>query len=247
MINLLYLCFSLDENHTVLVLRSLAKFHATGVALKLTDGEFFRAKLLQVVVPALQNANHDRREELNEKFRQEIFSRLTSMKDCKEFAEPVVDLLHNIDAQKLPQAREPFATVLHNDLWRGNVLFKYSSDKKPVEVKFIDFQTTIYNSPARELAYFLCTSVDQDVFDKFDQLIGFYHEVFVGYLKKLGCEAREFTLESYKEEMQMYGPTKLKHIILLYKSMSSLSTDSDLVFKHFLRRVVFMFKERKWL
>lgn len=56
-----------------------------------------------------------------------------------------------------------FAVICHGDLWLSNILFKYgSNDQKeirPVEVKFIDFQSARFASLATDLVLFLFTSV----------------------------------------------------------------------------------------
>ena len=60
-----------------------------------------------------------------------------------------------------------FAVICHGDLWLSNILFKYAAtgddagakDVRPIEVKFIDFQSARFASLATDLVLFLFTSV----------------------------------------------------------------------------------------
>ena len=67
-----------------------------------------------------------------------------------------------------------FAVICHGDLWLSNILFKYGAGGqgpscsameagkeavRPVEVKFIDFQSARFASLATDLVLFLFTSV----------------------------------------------------------------------------------------
>ena len=61
--------------------------------------------------------------------------------------------------------RNQFAVICHGDLWLSNILFKYgaihadTTETKPMEVKFIDFQSARFASLATDLVLFLFTSV----------------------------------------------------------------------------------------
>ena len=73
---------------------------------------------------------------------------------------------------EMTKPKNSFAVICHGDLWLSNILFKYnaipgtngSSDEdqieiRPVEVKFIDFQSARFASLATDLVLFLFTSV----------------------------------------------------------------------------------------
>ena len=67
---------------------------------------------------------------------------------------------------EMVRPKNAFAVICHGDLWLSNILFKYSamsqsdsSEVKPAEVKFIDFQSARFASLATDLVLFLFTSV----------------------------------------------------------------------------------------
>lgn len=234
------LLFRLDQERTKRVLSELAKFHATGVALKLSNPECFQSELAQVVTPALRNATNTNRAEVNNSLRREVSEVLSATEGLESIVEAVDAMLEAIDTQ-LPPPREPYATLLHNDLWRGNIMFSNSA------VAFIDFQNTIYNSPTRDLVYFLFTSVDKHVLLDFDSIILYYHQSFVKCLSAFGCDTTEFTFTKLMDEMNAYRPTKLKHMILFFKKLSESTPQYETSFKAHLKYMFTLFQNRGWL
>lgn len=239
--------FSLDEEHTKLVLKELAKFHSTGVAVKHSYPDLFKQILLSVGTPALQNEDNPNKEKIDKEFRNTICESLKSMSQTAKFAAPVCTMLMNIDKTKVPVPSEPYATILHNDLWNGNILFRYSCRNEPVEVKFIDFQTTMYNSPARDLVYFLYTSVKDEVLDDFTELVRFYYYTFTQHLVKLGVSAVEFSFQELLQQIDVYGPTKLKHIMQLFYTRCREDANYNNKFEFELQRLMLLFHKRGWI
>lgn len=57
--------------------------------------------------------------------------------------------------------REPWSTIVHNDFWVNNVMLK--RDEGKVQVKIVDFQMCSYGSYAKDLVFFLLSSVQDNV------------------------------------------------------------------------------------
>ncbi|KAF6206030.1 hypothetical protein GE061_017255 [Apolygus lucorum] len=52
----------------------------------------------------------------------------------------------------------------HGDVWQCNMLFKYAHySEKPIELRFIDFQLSHYNTAGWDLVYFLHGGIDPEV------------------------------------------------------------------------------------
>ena len=73
---------------------------------------------------------------------------------------------------EMTKPKNSFAVICHGDLWLSNILFKYNAisgtnggsdddqiEIRPIEVKFIDFQSARFASLATDLVLFLFTSV----------------------------------------------------------------------------------------
>lgn len=111
--------------------------------------------------------------------------------------------------------REPFATISHNDMWVNNTM-QVTRGGKVVKNKLVDFQVYTYDSPAKDLLFFIWSSVQLPVLKKhFHDLVSFYYSTFSGILQKLGCELSPFTYDKFEEEMKASAVSELFHVIMM--------------------------------
>lgn len=76
----------------------------------------------------------------------------------------------------------------------------------------VDFQFSIFSTPAIDLNYFICTSPQQDIEKKhLGRLIGYYHEKLVENLNKFGYPKDK--IPTYDE---IYDEYKRKHFYCTY-------------------------------
>lgn len=65
-------------------------------------------------------------------------------------------------------------------------MFKYDENDNPIDILFLDFQVTFWNTPIIDLLYFFISSVNNELrANEFDNLIKFYHENLSDNLKRL--------------------------------------------------------------
>lgn len=109
--------------------------------------------------------------------------------------------------------REPFATLSHRDMWVNNFMVKFE-EEKVVKNKFVDFQVYSYESPVRDLVFFLFTSVQIDVLkNNIDYLLDFYYNIFLETLNQFRCPTKDFSIKNFMDEINFYGIHEISHIL----------------------------------
>ena len=84
-----------------------------------------------------------------------------------------------------------FLTLNHGDLWTNNVMIQYHKEENDnvrlvKDALLIDFQYCNWTSPAVDLHYFFCTSLQDDLlFNQQPKLVQYYHQVLSETLEKL--------------------------------------------------------------
>jgi Ser/Thr protein kinase RdoA (MazF antagonist) len=86
-------------------------------------------------------------------------------------------------------------------------MFRYSEDE-PVSVKFLDFQTCRYGSPALDINYFLYTSTTSNVRERYmNDFMRTYHRSLSRTLRQLGLNISPNLADLRREVdfMSLYG------------------------------------------
>lgn len=82
------------------------------------------------------------------------------------------------------------------------MLFKNDEKGNAIDVKFIDFQLSFWDSPMADLMYFLLTSVKDEIKTAhFDELIAFYHKELIKSLNELKYSEDAPTLDVLKQDL----------------------------------------------
>lgn len=101
-----------------------------------------------------------------------------------------------------PTNRNCFQVLNHGDDWINNMLFKNDEKGNAIDVKFIDFQLSFWDSPMADLMYFLLTSVKDEIKTAhFDELIAFYHKELIKSLNELKYSEDAPTLDVLKQDL----------------------------------------------
>ncbi|XP_067005751.2 uncharacterized protein [Anabrus simplex] len=189
----------LDLTHCKLVVRTLARFHASSLA------------LLEANPSILQN---HRKTIYTEEFRKDVTPFYNnSMKSLEKtvlqwpgyekYAEKIKNIRKNIYDRIMDTARAKYGelnTLVHGDCHSNNMMFRYS-DTCVTDIRLVDFQTCYYSSPTLDLQYFLRVCPNEEVRRSgIDGLIKEYHSTFSDTLDILNCSAHKITLEKLKKE-----------------------------------------------
>nr|XP_014292067.1 uncharacterized protein LOC106690965 [Halyomorpha halys] len=193
-----------DIEHARLALRSLGRFHAMAKVLEerghiskddynplpyLYDEEFYRAMMYGGVRALVKGMRATWGEEWAEtadllgKITFEEFVR--RIKSCVNFGEDI------------------FRCLNHGDCWNNNMMFKYNSEGKPIEIRFIDFQIPHYDSPCIDVIYYIYTSIKSHLRrQNYKSLIKFYHDSLTRSLDKYGFQGSKPSLNEIEENME---------------------------------------------
>lgn len=201
----------LDKVHMDFAIEHLAKLHAITIGLKLKKPEFFA----KTVLPVLEYT-------VDESAKDSVSSMVTKAhndyKNIKE-AEPYLDKIektikHGLHTVVKPE--EPWVTLVHNDFWVNNMLFKYDESGKPINMKIVDFQLTIYNYGVNDLIFFLISSSRKEVLDNhLDDMIDLYYDSFIECLKSLDVDTSRFPKSQFMEQINLCAPIKFTQCIMM--------------------------------
>ncbi|XP_076066049.1 putative oxidoreductase dhs-27 [Oratosquilla oratoria] len=108
------------------------------------------------------------------------------------------------------QPHAPFAAVVHGDCWSNNLLFRYDSGGTPVDIRLVDLQIVRASSITTDLNYFFFTSPSGEVRRKnMDLFLHTYYDTLEDVVRAGGLQL-DFTFEDFCEEYErrcLYGIT----------------------------------------
>ena len=254
----------LDYKHMHLAISHLARFHATSVAVKILKPEEFE----KIIIKACRLQNFNISEKESDEHNHSIIKNISAISECKGYVERVKERIEDgkkAFLEKIPQkANEPYAALVHLDFWSNNMMFSYDYNKDPVKIKFLDFQGVKYDSPAKDLIFFLYSSAADGVMPKYyDEFIKIYYENFVDCLKNYGCDTTPFTFESFTNEINDSGPKEAIHILFMLMIIcadrndvvrdisevrnDNIITKSNPIYEKRVTQVILDFVKRGWL
>nr|XP_023013093.1 uncharacterized protein LOC111503102 [Leptinotarsa decemlineata] len=193
-----------DFETTKLIIRDLALFHGVFIAMKNKEPEIFAGKIKPYC--------HDFKvvQQENDKFQEVVNILLNENEDTGR----CVSKIKTWGTIPRSAAREPFATVIHCDLWINNIMQKFENGKA-VANKIVDFQCFNYGSPAADLFFFLWTSVSQALLEShLDYFIKYYYENLLEVLVQHECDTGRFTFEQFQKEIELETDYEIGHALL---------------------------------
>uniref|UniRef100_A0A1B6L845 CHK kinase-like domain-containing protein n=1 Tax=Graphocephala atropunctata TaxID=36148 RepID=A0A1B6L845_9HEMI len=197
----------LDFEHYKMSIATLAKFHASSVAvyhekpglIEFVGREFFFPEgggpLKEWIETGVKTYGETLSKSEDEEF-----------KEYSDFFLSRVDKLWDTVVKTVKPRPNRLNVLNHGDMWTANIMFKYNEAKELVDCKFIDYQSSRYTTPTADLVYFMYTSGQHDVREhRQKELFLHYLEVLNDTLERIGCSER-FTVEQLKEDLEYMVP-----------------------------------------
>ncbi|PSN52863.1 hypothetical protein C0J52_14468 [Blattella germanica] len=188
----------LDLEQSLLVMSTLAKFHAASVILHQRNPQAFdKFNVLLYQEPDLfvPYGNHVSGLALT------LADELANWgKEWHKYVGKLRYLATNFlsRAGEVATKRSGFNVLNHGDLWVHNMMFKNGS----AGIRLLDFQTVYFGSPAVDLNYFIATSPSFEVrANHMERLIEEYHKTLCNTLTALKYEGKLITLEELQQEI----------------------------------------------
>ena len=215
----------MDYEHIVVALEGLARFHALSYGTKKKDYRSFEERVVaqirdgrrfvkkQTTSDAITEG-YQRNvalitmmlfDKFNEKQREEGGLYMEKLERVRRRVEDGPELI-----RELLVPDEPLAVLCHGDFNRNNIMFRYDSDNKPCDVKFIDFQTPFYASPAIDLSFFLFVNASPELWaTRWNDMFSVYHRTLLDALSEfLNCSQEtlqpEFSREAFECQFSKY-------------------------------------------
>ncbi|KAK9874578.1 hypothetical protein WA026_005411 [Henosepilachna vigintioctopunctata] len=199
----------MDLERVLLVLKTLGKHHAVSMAMRKKSPKIFEKKAQHLTNVWLKFAESTDMEGFYTPLIENA-CKLLEQAGRQDLAEKIDD---KIRKQVIPltcclTSEEDKLVICHGDCWNNNIMFKYdgAEDAKPTEICFVDFQLSMFDSPIKDLSYFIYSSCDKSSLDKFGNLIQVYYDSVCSTLEKLECKPEEyFTYQYLMDQWKKYG------------------------------------------
>lgn len=100
------------------------------------------------------------------------------------------------------QTDDDLRVFVEGDFWTNNLLFKYDSNGKPVDIVLLDFQFCCHATPAVDLCYFFFSSTRDEIRqNSFDELMQYYYYHLADYAKRLNYTRKFPTLHQFQRQL----------------------------------------------
>ncbi|CAH1406811.1 unnamed protein product [Nezara viridula] len=119
-----------------------------------------------------------------------------------------------------------FTVLIHGDCWSNNMMFKYDFQKRPIGVKFLDYQIPQYNTPCMDVTNFLYLGIQPSVRrNNYELLLKTYHDSLVRTLEKFGFTGAKPTLEEITDTMNLLEFFGMVLFVSIYPALICSSTE----------------------
>ncbi|XP_063976075.1 uncharacterized protein LOC135161964 [Diachasmimorpha longicaudata] len=191
----------LSEDEVYMILENLAEFHAGTIRLAEQDpGCLTRFSIgLLNMTPTFYKMIEDTM--------RNVARQIRTWSDPKFL--PLSEKLENMSEVAVARLREVYkltddeiGVLNHGDLWCNNIMFQYDDNRKLENLRFVDYQFSIWSSPAIDITYFLSCAPELKIKGTQDDLfLERYLTRLSSTMKRIGCTSEPPTMEQLKKSL----------------------------------------------
>lgn len=184
---------SLDLDHVTLVIKTLAKMHASSYLL-FTKNPDYKNNYLNHSWKRSPGGGLERISTGMSKCLKKSLHLWPIGEEDKEIFRKIK--FYDLMVDSYERKESSFNVLLHGDCWTNNLMFRYKNGK-PISVKFVDYQISNYNSIGLDLNYFLFTSSRENVkLEHLEDIFKIYYKEFI----RITGEIEGFTIDTVCKE-----------------------------------------------
>ncbi|EEZ98805.1 hypothetical protein TcasGA2_TC001375 [Tribolium castaneum] len=208
-----------DLKASKIILRDLARFHAAPIAVKRLKFDDFQAKVLPAL--AKNKGLEQLPPEVTLAFHNSIMEGALEVPELEEFLprmQKVVDYAASHPYVNRPPPKELWGSMSHSDFWTSNTMILRNELGEPVSNKIVDLQIMTYSSIARDVIFFMFTSIINRVLEEnYEELLRTYYDSFVNTLKEFELDVSEYSWENFLKELDEVAPSEIYHVLVMLK------------------------------
>lgn len=254
----------LNKKQAAFAVKQLAKLHAIPIAMRIKKPKIFQ----ELVLPALAQPANETAENCVTDMVRKALDDLKEIPEASRYLDAVNKTMEyeaKCNDSSESTSKDQWATLVHNDFWVNNMMFKSDENGNVLDMKIVDFQLCFYDNGVKDLIFFLVSSPTREVIENdFDYLVNLYYESFVDTLKILKVETRDFIKKDFIEQLDKFGPMKLGQCLMMIQVIKSkpgvapkmedihskenfLSIGGGEVYRQKMLHTVQFFEKRGWL
>lgn len=202
----------MDLEHVKFAVKKLAKLHAMMIGLKVKRRDFFENTVLPTLVPPGNETTLRTVMDMVNKAREH----LKCIEEVKPYLESIEATLKSFNLNNVINKEDLWATIVHNDFWVNNMLFRHDASGNIIDLKIVDFQLSVCSYGIEDLVFFLMSSSKQEVLDNnLDDMIDLYYDSFIDVLKTLKIYTEHYNKSKFLELLNKHAYTKFPQCIYM--------------------------------
>ncbi|KAI4504611.1 hypothetical protein M0802_000161 [Mischocyttarus mexicanus] len=206
----------LNFDHCRLAIRTLARFHALGIAMKHNKPDEYNIIRENSKSPEIEYDGF-----VN--FYTIILKQIENNPILQVYYDRCAVILKDEGFFKewIAEPTGQWATIVHKDFWINNMMFHGDEYCFADDVKFIDFQNYMYSNPIGELLFFLHSSTDEDVREhNLEELTDLYYDTFISILIKMNCDISSYDRQSFDDGFYDVCKIEFIHLCFMIKMLT---------------------------